>query len=84
MGVKHLTYLDLSEEQRREAANDARARLQMHLSNPTLTGDDHARIMAQIAELDRWEAGTIPVGDRTPTAHVVHLTESVEVKAKIG
>lgn len=81
MGVKHMTYLDLSPEQRREAANEARARLQTHLSNPTLSVEQQAVIMKQLTDLDRWEAGTIPIGG-TPTAHVVQITETVEVKEK--
>lgn len=81
MGVKHLTYLDLTVEQRREAANAARGRLQSHLSNPTLTPAQQGVIMAQLTDLDRWEAGTLPIGGAaTPNAHVVEIKEVIEVK----
>lgn len=78
MGVKHMTYLDLPEEQRREAANEARARLRGHLSNPTLTPDQSTAILNQIAEIDRWEIGAIPVEARAPVSHVIELNETAE------
>lgn len=82
MGAKHVTYLDLSAEQRREAASQARARLRTHLSNPTLTPDQAAQIQAQMANIDRWEQGAIDMAPKKGQAHTVTLSEAVDVNEK--
>ncbi len=88
MTVKHRTYLDLSDEQRRVAANDARSRLRTHLTNPFITGDQTAFIQSRLAEIDKWERGEVEVGPikakpvKKSVAHSVSLVEKVGVKEK--
>jgi hypothetical protein len=61
MGVGHLTYLDLSPEQRQQAAGRARERLRSHLANPFMTADQAKLLQEQAEKIDRWEAGLLPV-----------------------
>jgi hypothetical protein len=87
MAVKHMNYLDIPVEQRREAAAVARKRLHDHLSSPVLTPDQAATIHSKLVEIDKWEAGELSVSSLDPevnvtrsTSHVVSLTEGVKVK----
>lgn len=59
--VKHLTYLDLTPEQRMQAANEARAKIRVLLANPFITEDQAFHLSQQLARLNHWERGTLPV-----------------------
>ncbi len=52
-------YLDLTAEQRRAGAKQARANLKSSLANPHLTPDQRAQLQGQLKRIDRWEAGTL-------------------------
>lgn len=64
MSVKHMSYLDLSPQQRREAAATRRTHLKAMLANPIMDQLQAKVIMRQLQVLAAWEAGTIPVKER--------------------
>lgn len=79
MSVKHMNYLDLPEDRRREAAAKAKAHLEMLLeASPNLPPKDAAILRARIANLDKWALGRLRVGP--PKEHQVQLKEIVPVK----
>lgn len=87
MAVKHLSYLDLTPEQRREGAQKGRERIQAMLMSPLLTGDQIAALHQQLDRLDQWEQGKIeikapPQPARTPVAHTVGISENIQVDEK--
>lgn len=61
MSVKHLTYLNLSPEQRREAAAKRRAQLKAMLANPLMEARQVAVVHEQLRMLAAWEAGTVKI-----------------------
>lgn len=61
MPIIRRSYLDLSPERRKEGARVARARLRGALGNPLLAPEQLKQLQAQMAKLDKWEAGTLPV-----------------------
>jgi hypothetical protein len=61
MAVKHMSYLDLTPEQRSEGAQKGRQRIQAMLLSPFLTGDQAAILHKQLARIDEWERGAISV-----------------------
>ena len=73
MAIKHLTYLDLTPEQRRQGAGEARTRLQGHLMHPFLTPGQRAQVEQEFARVGAWEHGRIPV------VHEVTLIESTDM-----
>jgi hypothetical protein len=78
MAIKHITYLDLTPEQRRQGAGEARTRLQGHLAHPFLTPGQRAQVAEEFARIGAWEHGRIPV------AHEVSLSDTVEVAEDVG
>ena len=62
MAVKHYTYLDLTIEQRKAAANRVRDQIRSALSNPFLAGDQKAILSYQMDRITQWEHGQLPVG----------------------
>lgn len=95
MAIDHITYLDLTPEQRFAGAKKARERVQTALSSPLVTRDQVDAIQAHLAHLDRWEKGTIEVDSTrqelsapteaplleapTPTSHEVTVSADVEL-----
>jgi hypothetical protein len=69
-----MNYLQLTDEQRRDGASKARSRLQVHLSNPTLSPEQTQALQGQINKIDQWEAC------RLPTNHVVSIDENLNVE----
>lgn len=95
MAIQHLTYLDLTPEQRREGAKRARDQLRSLLQNPMLTPEQLTALSDRMVHIDNWEKGAleIPKGSpqkglpspvREPQHHEVSLTEGVPVKAKLS
>lgn len=58
MAVRHLTYLDLTPDQRREGAARAREKYRSVLANPFLTKEQSEAVQKEIAKIDSWERGT--------------------------
>ena len=79
MALGRVTYLDLTEEQRREGAARAKARLKAMLANPALTEEQRVSLQDQMTRLRMWEAGTLPTGN-----HVVEIAETVPMKVEVG
>jgi hypothetical protein len=85
MGVKHLTYKDIPSEQRQQGAAEARTRIVALLSNPFLTPEQREYFEAQRARIDQWEKGALPEPPpRVPVAHVVEVSEAIELSEKIS
>jgi hypothetical protein len=61
MAVQHLTYLDLSPEQRARAASEARGRIKTLLANPFLTPDQAEHLRKEQLRLGQWERGELPL-----------------------
>ncbi len=59
MAVKRITYLDLSPEQRRKGAEQARLRLRGVLANPFLPAEQVRQVHQQLEHLDQWEKGQL-------------------------
>lgn len=62
MAVHHLTYLDLSLEQRKKAATRVREQVRQALANPFLQPDQRKILNAQITRITHWEHGKLPIG----------------------
>lgn len=81
MSVKHLNYLDLPEDRRREAASKAKAQLEMLLdSTPNMPPKDAAILKSRIAHLDRWALGRLRI--EPSKEHNVQLKEDIPVKER--
>lgn len=63
MAVKHLTYLDLTPEQRALAASEARGRIKNLLANPFITPDQAEHLRLEMLRIGQWERGEVPLGD---------------------
>lgn len=61
MSVRHLTYLDMTPEQRTRAANEARGRLRSMFGSPFLTPEQVAHLRAEQEKIGKWERGELPV-----------------------
>jgi len=61
MGIKTLTYLDLTPEQRRSGAKAAKDRLRSAMMNPMLTDEQRKGLQDQVAHLEKWARGLIAV-----------------------
>jgi hypothetical protein len=61
MATRSLTYLDIPEDIRREAAGRARTNLRALLVSPAYTQEQRAEIVAQIEHISQWEAGLLSV-----------------------
>ncbi len=83
MAIKHISYADLTPEQRRKGAEEARKRLSGMLMAPFLTPEQQLAIQAQLKNIDDWEQGRLPVA-RKPVNHSVGIGEAVKVAAKTG
>ena len=86
MAIGHLSYTDLSAEQRAEAANKIRTQLRAQLHNPALTVEQRAQIQERMLHLDHWAAGALPVKaapKRTPQHHEVGVSEGVPLTEKV-
>lgn len=66
MAVHHLTYLDLTLEQRKAAANRVREQVRAALINPFLAPDQTAILKYQLERITKWEHGKLQIG--TPFA----------------
>lgn len=62
MAVGHITYLDLSLEQRRMAAARVREQIRAALANPFLDPGQRTILTAQIDRITAWERGTLAIG----------------------
>jgi hypothetical protein len=72
MTVRHLSYLDLTPAQRAKGAAEARQRLVSALSAPFLPADQQAHLRQELAKINQWETGTLPVqaAPKAPAAPV--------------
>lgn len=59
MGIKHLSYLDLNPQQRRQSANLAQQQLKRRLSDPSLTAEQQAQLRARVNHLGQWADGSL-------------------------
>jgi hypothetical protein len=86
MTIKHISYLELTPEQRRKGAADARKRITGMMSTPFLTGDQHLALQAQLKSIDQWEKGELPVHPPAGKSvnHKVGVGESVDLTAKVS
>jgi hypothetical protein len=85
MAIKHLTYLDLTPEQRRDSARKARAQIQQQLANVLITPDQQQTLLTHLDKVNQWEAGTLAMGKpqtATPVSHSVSVNERVAVREK--
>ena len=80
MAVKHLSYLNLPEERRREAAQKAKAQLESLLDGLPTTSDQAKMLQEKLVHLDKWARGKIPI--TLPKEHRVQLIETVAVKER--
>ena len=55
MTIKHLSYLDLTQQQRTAAANEARQRVKLLAANPFLTTDQQQHLQQERSNITRWE-----------------------------
>jgi len=63
MGVKRLNYKDLTPEQRRQGAKNARERIRAALLNPVLSPEQSAYLQEQMRKIDAWESCTLDCVD---------------------
>jgi hypothetical protein len=61
MAVRHLSYLDLTPDQRYASAGLAREKLRGLLANPFLTREQLTSINDQIHRIDLWEKGELQI-----------------------
>jgi hypothetical protein len=61
MAIRKLTYFDIPQDVRSEAAARSRANLRTLLSNPTLTQQQRTDLLAQIASVAMWESGQLEI-----------------------
>ena len=59
MAIKHLTYLDIAEAQRKQAVALAKKPLREMLANPVLTNEQRKAVRERIVQLDCWEKGQV-------------------------
>jgi hypothetical protein len=62
MAVGHVTYLDLSPEQRRQAAKAVREKVRAALANPFLTNEQKSALTYQLERITHWEHGRLAMG----------------------
>lgn len=62
--IKSVSYLDLSQVQRRIGADRARARIVQALGNPFLTDAQRIILEQQSQKLDQWEHGVLHLAFR--------------------
>ncbi len=55
MAIGHLSYLDLTPEQRHEGAKAARERVRQLLANPFLSQDQRQILADRLSHIDAWE-----------------------------
>ena len=67
MTVKHLTYLDLTPEQRVKAANESRMKIRNLLSNPFITPQQAEYLSNELTRLGHWERVVLPVSSELAT-----------------
>ena len=78
--AKTLSYLDLSFEQRREAAKRYRAQLRQQLSTAEVGTSEYQVLLSRLNRVSQWEKGTLEVTPRTGVDHAVSVVEAVPVK----
>ena len=66
MGIRRLSYKDLTPEQRRDGAAKARERLRGTMMSPALTPDQQAYLTAEMAKIDAWERCELECADEDP------------------
>jgi hypothetical protein len=64
MAVGHLTYKDLTPEQRREGAKAQREQLRQLMANPFLASEQLQALSERLAHIDKWEMGHLEVGKK--------------------
>jgi hypothetical protein len=80
--IKHLSYKDLSQDQRTKGAEKLRDQLRAMLSTPLLSDDQRVAIFAKLAEVSKWERGELeasPSPSNISKDHSVDVTENVAV-----
>ena len=60
MGIKHISYLDLSPDQRSRSALRAQQQIKERLGDPTLSADQVKTLRNRIDHLGRWAGGNLP------------------------
>lgn len=84
MAVKHLSYRDLSPEQRKKGAADARQRVVAMMSTPFLPAEQRAYFEKNLEQINQWERGALSeLPAVAPQNHTVQLTETVPVKGTV-
>ncbi len=70
MAVGHVSYLDLTAEQRKLAANRVREQIRQAMANPFLSPEQRAILVAHVDHITKWERGLLPMGTPFPAAPV--------------
>jgi hypothetical protein len=82
VGIKKLSYLDLSAEKRRVAASDFRVHLRAALNNPATPEEQKMVVRDRLLQLEAWAAGKLPLDTVLETSgktQVVQLNETIKV-----
>lgn len=89
MGIKYMSYKDLSQDQRTRGATKIREQLRAMLMTPLLTDEQRAAIFTKLSDVSKWERGEIEV--QPPPAfvpkgvdHSVEVSEDVPVAEDVG
>jgi hypothetical protein len=61
MAIKSMTYYDIPQDIRTEAASKARFQLRTSLVSPAYTEEQRQEILKKIERLSQWEVGTLPI-----------------------
>jgi hypothetical protein len=77
MAVATLSYLDLSVEQRREAARRVRAQIRQQLSMHEAGSEGHRALLGQLDRINRWEQGNL---HRQSVNHDVAVVDIIPLK----
>jgi hypothetical protein len=77
MAVTTFSYLNLSVEQRREAAKRVRAQIRQQLSMHEAGTEGHRALLGQLDRINRWERGTL---HRQGVSHDVSVVEAIPLK----
>lgn len=62
MGIKHMSYLDIPPEDRRDVAANIRRRIREQLVNPFIPREQSAALLVQLEASSQWEEGTLHIG----------------------
>lgn len=78
MAIRHLTYLDLTPEQRREGAKGAREQLRQAAASPYLTLEQRAAINERTELIHKWEKGDLEVTPKAPTPKALPMKSALQ------